>query len=153
MALNSNHTFEDLAGVKCSIIEKNIGAERVAFLKDLLEFNGYKVVVEKSPAAKVAPPKPVPAPTPAAPTPAAPTPAASTPAAPATPPAPSAPSAPETFTLGVTDYLFNPMHALYGKELKTPAGRIVDMAYWKQEIAEPKEGELYWKGPLSKDIN
>ncbi len=131
MALNSNHTFEDLGGVKCSIIEKNIGADRAAFLKNLLEFNGYSVIIEKTPA------KPAPKPAPA---PVASVAAAATPA-----PVPAVPPVPETFSLGVTDYLFNPMHALYGKELKTPAGHTVNMAYWKQEEAEPKEGELYWK--------
>ena len=40
MALNPNHTFEDLGDVKCSIIEKNCTSERVSFLHNLLEING-----------------------------------------------------------------------------------------------------------------
>ena len=55
MAINKNHEFEELNGVKCAIVEKNASAERVAFLKQLLEFNKYSVVVVASP-----PPKPAP---------------------------------------------------------------------------------------------
>jgi hypothetical protein len=31
MAINQNHLFEDLDGVKCAIVEKNASKERVAF--------------------------------------------------------------------------------------------------------------------------
>ena len=59
MALNKNHEFEDLGGVRCGIVEKNVTPERVAFLKELLEFNKYSVVTVPSPPPKVAPaPKP-----------------------------------------------------------------------------------------------
>jgi hypothetical protein len=34
MAINQNHLFEDLDGVKCAIVEKNASKERVAFLKN-----------------------------------------------------------------------------------------------------------------------
>ncbi|TMI79325.1 MAG: hypothetical protein E6H10_15525, partial [Bacteroidetes bacterium] len=61
MAINKNHEFEELNGIKCAIVEKNATAERVAFLKPLLEFNQYTVVVVTSP-----PPKAAPAPKPAA---------------------------------------------------------------------------------------
>ena len=59
MALNKNHEFEELDGVKCGIVEKNVKPERVAFLKALLEYNRYTVIVVPSPAPKAAPaPKP-----------------------------------------------------------------------------------------------
>ncbi len=59
MALNKNHEFEELDGVKCGIVEKNVKPERVAFLKNLLEYNGYTVVAVPSPAPKAMPaPKP-----------------------------------------------------------------------------------------------
>ena len=45
MAINKNHEFEELGGVKCAIVEKNASKERVAFLKDLLETNHFEVVV------------------------------------------------------------------------------------------------------------
>ena len=44
MALNANHTFEDLDGIKCSIVEKKCTAERKIFIEDLLKGNGYKVI-------------------------------------------------------------------------------------------------------------
>ena len=62
MAINKNHEFEDLDNTKCSIVEKNASAERVQFLKDLLSYNKYQVMVVPSPAPKVAA-APAPAPT------------------------------------------------------------------------------------------
>jgi hypothetical protein len=59
MALNSTHTFEEVDGIKCSIVEKNVSPARVEFLKALLELNGYTVVVAGTP-----PPKAKPAPAP-----------------------------------------------------------------------------------------
>ena len=56
MAINKNHEFEELDGVKCAIVEKNASKERVAFLKELLEYNNFKVVVVPSPPPKAAPP-------------------------------------------------------------------------------------------------
>ena len=56
MAINKNHEFEELDGVKCGIVEKNVVRERVQFLKDLLEQNGFTVVVVPSPPLKVAAP-------------------------------------------------------------------------------------------------
>ena len=49
MAINKNHEFEELDGVKCAIVERNVSKERVGFLKDLLEYNGYTVVSIPSP--------------------------------------------------------------------------------------------------------
>ena len=114
MAINKNHEFEELDGVKCAIVEKNATPERVAFLKNLLEQNRYTVVVVASP-----PPKAVPAPKPvegeAAPAPV------------------EAPPPPSTFTIGVTDVTFNPTNAIFGRLLKTKNGKVVTLAYWKQE--------------------
>ena len=123
MAINKNHEFEDLGTSKCAIVEKNASAERVQFLKTLLEFNKYEVVVVDSPAPKAAPAAPVAAPVegeaPAAPAPA--------PAAPMEPPAPT------TFTIGVTDLCFNATNAIFGRQLKTTDGRIVSLAYWQEK--------------------
>ena len=55
MAINKNHEFEELDGVKCGIVEKNVSAERLQFLKDLLEFNKFTVIAVPSPPAKAAP--------------------------------------------------------------------------------------------------
>lgn len=119
MAINKNHEFEELDGVKCGIVEKNVSPERVAFLKKILEYNKYTVVVVPSP-----PPK-------AAPLPAAKPAAEGEPAAPLPPPPP--PPAPETFTVGVTDYTFNTINAIFGRLLRSPDGHVVTMAYWQQK--------------------
>lgn len=114
MAINKNHEFEELEGVKCAIVEKNASPERVAFLKNLLEQNRYTVVVVASPPPKAAPaPKPV--------------------EGEAAPAPVEAPPPPSTFTVGVTDVTFNPTNAIFGRLLKTKNGQVVTLAYWKQE--------------------
>ena len=45
MAINKNHTVEELDGIKCAIVEADASEDRAMFLKDLLELNGYQVVV------------------------------------------------------------------------------------------------------------
>lgn len=111
MAINKNHEFEDLDNIKCAIVEKNISAERVAFLKELLSFNKYQVVVVPSPA-----PKTIAVPT------------ETTEQTNNTDFLP-----PSTFTVGVTDLRFNPTNALFGRSLITPTGHIVTLAYWNQQ--------------------
>ncbi|MBA2500082.1 MAG: hypothetical protein H0V30_10180 [Chitinophagaceae bacterium] len=113
MAINKNHEFEELDGIKCAIVEKNSPQQRVDFLKPLLEFNKFTVVVVPSP-----PPKVVPVP-------AATVVSEETIAEPPPPP-------PVTFTIGVTDVTFNPINAIFGRLLKTPDGHIVTLAYWQQ---------------------
>ncbi len=120
MAINKNHEFEDLGTSKCAIVEKNASAERVQFLKTLLEFNKYEVVVVDSPAPKAAPAAPVAALVEGEA-------AAPAPAAPAPPPAPT------TFTIGVTDLCFNATNAIFGRQLKTTDGHIVSLAYWQEK--------------------
>ena len=127
MAINKNHEFEDLGTSKCAIVEKNASPERVQFLKTLLEFNKYEVVVVDSPAPKAAPAAPV------APVAAPVEGEAPAPAPPAVPDAPLAPPAPTTFTIGVTDLCFNATNAIFGRQLKTADGRIVSLAYWQEK--------------------
>jgi len=124
MAINKNHEFEDLGTSKCAIVEKNASAERVQFLKTLLEFNKYEVVVVDSPAPKAAPAAPVAAPVECE---------APATAAPAAPDAPIAPPVPTTFTIGVTDLTFNATNAIFGRQLKTTDGHIVSLAYWQEK--------------------
>jgi hypothetical protein len=126
MALNPNHAFEDLDDIKCAIVEKNCTPERVDFLNKILEFNGFKVVVVKSPPPKVA---------------AKPAVAANPDVAPVEVPPPP----PETFTVGVTDVTFSPINAVFNRELLTPAGEVVTSAFWKQLEAAPKKDEWYWR--------
>ena len=125
MPINKNHEFEDMDGIKCAVVEKDANAERVAFIKPLLEFNGFEVIVIPTPV------KPVPAAKPAVPVVAAtegedeqtdiPKPEVATP-----PP-------PETFTIGVTDVMFNATNAVFGRLLRTPNGQVVTLAYWNQQ--------------------
>lgn len=129
MAINQNHQFEELNGVKCAIVEKNVPAKRVDFLRRLLEYNGYTVVAVPSPPPKAAPtvaPPPASAPTEA------------------TAPDP-APPAPETFTVGVTNVMFNPINAVFGRLLKTPDGHTVTLAYWQQKGTEPDDEKPYFE--------
>lgn len=109
MAINKNHEFEDLNGVKCAIVEKNASQERVNFLKRLLEYNRYSVIVIASPPPKAA--APVPAGT----------------------EIPVPPPPPATFTIGVTDVMFNATNAIFGRLLRTPDGHVVTLAYWQQK--------------------
>ena len=54
MAINKNHEFEELDGIKCGIVEKNVTAGRADFLRAILEYNGYTVMVVPSPPPKAA---------------------------------------------------------------------------------------------------
>ncbi len=126
MALNKNHEFEELEGVKCGIVEKNVKPERVAFIKELLEYNGFTVVTIATPAPKAAP---------------VPTPKEGEAAAPPPPP----PPAPETFTVGVTDYTFNTINAIFGRMLKTKDGHIVTLAYWQEQHAVSNDEIPYYE--------
>ena len=136
MALNPNHTFEDLGEIKCAIVEKNCTPERVSFIQKLLEHNGFTVVVVKSPPPKAAKP--------AAPKPVAPAADGAEPAPAPVVEAPAPPPPPDTYTVGVTDLTFSPINAVYNRELKTFKGEIVTVNYWKQLEAAPKEEEWYW---------
>ena len=126
MAINKNHEFEDLGTSKCAIVEKNASAERVQFLKTLLEFNKYEVVVVDSPAPKAAPVAP------AAPV-AAPVEGEAPAPAPVVAAVPIVPATPTTFTIGVTDLCFNATNAIFGRQLKTTDGHIVSLAYWQEK--------------------
>jgi len=44
--------------------------------------------------------------------------------------------APSSFTLGVTDVVFNPTIAVYEMSLKTRDGKSVSPAYWEQYTTE-----------------
>jgi hypothetical protein len=126
MALNKNHEFEELDGVKCGIVEKNVKPERLAFLKELLEFNGYTVVAFPSPAPKAAAlPKPT--------------------EGEASIETPAAPLPPSTFTVGVTDYTFNWVNAVFGRMLKTKSGQFVTLPYWHQNEADSDDSIPYFE--------
>jgi hypothetical protein len=135
MAINQNHLFEELNGLKCAIVEKNVAPPRVDFLRRLLEDNGLTVVVVPSPPPK-APPVAASAPAASSSPAGSPAPADSTAVAPA----------PETFTVGVTDVQFNPINAVFGRLLKTSGGHTVTLAYWRQQENEPDNEKPYFEG-------
>jgi len=128
MAINKNHEFEELNGVKCGIVEKNVSSQRVAFLKKLLEFNGYTVVSVPSPPPKVVVAKPAPGEETTQP-----------------PTSNLEPPTPETFTVGVTDYTFNTINAIFGRMLKTRDGHIVTLAYWNQKETTSHDETPYYE--------
>lgn len=159
MAINQNHLFEELNGVKCAIVEKNVPPGRVDFLRGILEYNRYTVVVVPSPppktapaassasAASAAPPPPKPAAPPAAtgtPVSAEPAPAPAAPSSPAPTPPPATPPPPATFTVGVTDVTFNPVNAVFGRLLHTPDGHVVTLAYWQQKDRQSNDTIPYF---------
>lgn len=132
MAINKNHEFEELDGVKCAIVEKNVLPSRVDFLQKLLSFNNYTVMVVASPAPKTAVPSPAPAGAEVA---------AETAATPE-------PALLETFTVGVTDVMFNVTNAIFGRLLKTPDGHVVTLAYWKQKESIAHDEVPYYENKL-----
>lgn len=111
MAINKNHEFEELDGIKCAIVEKGVTIERAQFLKSLLEVNHYTVVILPSPPPKAKP----------------------TPEGGDTANQEPVTIEPETFTIGVTDVMFNPINAIFGRLLKTKTGETVTLAYWNQQ--------------------
>lgn len=128
MAINKNHEFEELDGIKCAIVEKNISNDRAIFLKDLLVNNGYTVVIVPAPPPKVAAkPKVV-------------TTGDATPAV-----EEEVPPTPELFVLGVTDLSFNAINAIFGRLLKTSNGHIVTQAYWNQQEATSHDDVPYYE--------
>ena len=147
MAINQNHLFEELNGVKCAIVERNVGSARVAFLKRILEYNRFTVVVVASPPPKAA--------VGAAAAPAGVTAGAGGAGAggaagagnePAAAPVQVAVPAPETFTVGVTDVMFNAVNAIFGRLLRAPEGHVVTLAYWEQKEKEPNDEKPYFEG-------
>ena len=128
MAINKNHEFEELDGIKCGIVEKNVLPARATFLKNLLEYNRFTVVIVPSPSPKVAVIKAPEVEEGAEPQPEIPL-----------------PVAPETFTVGVTDYTFNTINAIFGRSLKTTNGHVVTLAYWQQREIESHDEIPYYE--------
>src|SRR5206468_2503427 len=105
-----------------------VSPERVQFLRKILEYNRYTVVVVPTPVPKVA---------------AAPVVKTEEGVAPPPPPPPP-PAPPETFTVGVTDSTFNAINAIFGRTLKTPDGHIVTQAYWLQKESASDDEVPYY---------
>ena len=93
MTLKGKHIVEEINGTRCTIVEKGVTTERIDFLKNLLEFNKFVVLVSAEALIE---------------------------------------GTPATFTIGVTDLVFNPVIAVYEMSLKTSDGKKVSPAYWNQ---------------------
>jgi hypothetical protein len=95
---NAKHIVGEIGGVRCTIIESGTSLERVAFLRDLLEFNNLEVKEFEEPSAVA--------------------------------------GEESKYTIGVTDLVFNPVFAIYERQLKTREDSAVTPGYWKQECIE-----------------
>ncbi len=116
MALNKGkHIVKEIDNVLCTVVESGISLERINFLKGLLEFNKFEVKTEKDEAK------------------------AKTEAKGEVEVKAEAKIAPQvdTYTIGVTDLVFNPMIAVYENSLTRPTGEIVSPSYWNQQAETP----------------
>ncbi len=104
MKLPGKHQFGDIGDKRGTIVEKGATAERMQFLKALLEHNGFEVLVTEERRKKE--------------------------------------DDPVTYTVGVTDLIFNPTIWIYGRRLKTPDGHIVTQEYWFGNTEQTKP--QYW---------
>ena len=117
MTLKAKHIVEEINGTRCTVVEKGATAARIDFLKKLLEFNHYEVIVVAEAPVVVAVPV-----------------AAETPVVVSAPVVAEAPVVATLvlYTIGVTDLVFNPVIAVYELSLKTTDGKKVSPAYWNQ---------------------
>jgi len=99
------HVAEEINGIRCSVVEKGVSPARLAFIKDILEFNHYEVQVQEDKR--------------------------------------ETEETPVTYTIGVTDLLFNIVVAIYQMRLKLKDGRKVSPAYWNQWT--DKIDNKYWR--------
>ena len=114
MAINQNHPFEDLDGVKCAVVEKNVSPNRMSFLKVLLESNGYTVItVASAPLKQMATDE-------------------------------TATEPPASLTVGVTDVMFNATNAVFGRLLRTAKGQVVTLDYWQQKSSIADDATPYF---------
>ncbi len=110
MKLPGKHLFGDIDGKRGTIVDKSASEERMKFLKELLEANGFEVLVQENKRRKE--------------------------------------EDPMTYTVGVTDLIFNPTIWIYERKLKTPDGKIVTQDYWFQ--LEKETRPQYWHKKYSK---
>ena len=55
MTLKAKHNVEEINGTRCTIVEKGATVGRVDFLKKLLEFNKYQVLIAEEPVVEGSP--------------------------------------------------------------------------------------------------
>jgi len=64
---------------------------------------------------------------------------------------PNNPGEEPLYTIGVTSLLFNPVFAIYERQLKTKEGEIVTPGYWKQECTNCDPS--YWMKRKQKKLS
>jgi len=108
MALTGRHTFGTIGETRVTFVEKGVDANRRDFLRNLLEYNGFEVLVEEDKR--------------------------------------KTEEDPQTYTVAVTDMVFNPTIWVFQRKLQTFDGKKVTRAYWEQETEDAKP--QYWNnGP------
>ncbi|MCB8995575.1 MAG: hypothetical protein H6538_08200 [Bacteroidales bacterium] len=100
---NAKHIITEIDGVRCSVVETGATADRVKFLKELLEHNKFEVKVLEVQAEEGGEP---------------------------------------SYTVGVTDLVFNPVFSVYDRSLRTRDGQIVSPDIWNQKATVYKSN--YW---------
>ena len=109
MSLNiGKHTVKEVNEVRFTIVEKGCTKQRIYFLTDLLNFNGFQVQVEEDKR--------------------------------------KTEEDPITFTIGVTDVIFNHVIWVYQRKLKTTEGHKVTPDYWNQKAKDLEPN--YWDRKL-----
>lgn len=116
MTLNKGkHIVKEIDNVLCTVVESGISNQRMNFLKELLEFNKFEVKTETDKAkaeTKAEAEADVKTEIKVA-------------------------KVPETYTIGVTDLVFNPMIAVYENSLKRPGDEVVNPSFWNQHKEIP----------------
>ena len=110
MAITGKHIVEEIDGIRCTVVEKNISLDRVNFLKKILEINKLEVKIEKC---LPVPPKKI--------------------AAIESEIVPVAETVADLYKIGITDVTFNIPTAIYSRILRTPdSKKILTREYWEQ---------------------
>ncbi len=105
MSMPIKHEYGKIEETIVTFVEKGASEERMNFLKELLETNGFEVITEEE--------------------------------------APKEDSTEKTYTVAVTDIVFNPVIWIYDRKMKTPDGKIVNEDYWMQRNTDLKP--QYWE--------
>ncbi|MEN8789636.1 MAG: hypothetical protein ABF295_08995 [Flavobacteriaceae bacterium] len=111
MGLAGKHLFGSLDETRVTFVEKKVGEDRAEFLKQLLEHNGFEVLLQEEKRATE--------------------------------------EDPLSYTVAVTDMVFNPTIWIYQRRLETFDGRKVTPDYWHQRSEDT--APQYWK-TRNKDI-
>jgi hypothetical protein len=113
MALNKGkHIVKEIDCVLCTVVETGISKDRMNFLKELLEYNKFEVKIEEEKEKVEA--------------------KAETEAM-----EDAKAKTGSTYSIGITDLVFNPMIAVYEKSLRRPDGMEISPNYWNQQPETP----------------